>query len=135
MNERTPVRVYMTRNLIGVSPDETVKRACELMLEFGIGSLVVVENGRVVGFFTKTDVIRHVVVPGRPNTTPVRDVMTRELITVSASTPIKDVLDVMVKRGIKHVLVEENGEVVGIFTLTDLLTASRRKLRTAIAAE
>jgi len=135
MDEGAPIRVYMTKKLIGVSPHDTVKRACEVMMEFDIGSLVVVENDEVVGFFTKTDIIRRVVIPGRPNTTPVREIMTRELITVDANTPLRSVLDTMSKKGIKHILVSEGGKIVGIFSISDLLTASRRKLETAIAAE
>ena len=135
MDENAPIRVYMTRKLIGVSPEDTVKRACEVMMEFDIGSLVVVEDNEVVGFFTKTDVIRRLVIPGKPNTTPVREIMTRELITVNANTPLREVLDIMAKKGIKHILIEEDGKIVGIFSLSDLLSASRRKLETAIAAE
>ncbi|WP_297073936.1 CBS domain-containing protein [Thermococcus sp.] len=135
MDENAPIRVYMTRKLIGVSPEDTVKRACEIMMEFDIGSLVVVEENEVVGFFTKTDVIRRVVIPGKPNTTPVREIMTRELVTVDANTPLREVLNIMAKKGIKHMLVSENRRIVGIFSLSDLLTASRRKLETAIAAE
>jgi len=135
MDENAPIRVYMTRKLIGVSPEDTVKRACEVMMEFDIGSLVVVEDNEVVGFFTKTDVIRRVVIPGKPNTTPVREIMTRELVTVDANTPLREVLDIMAKKGIKHMLVSENRKIVGIFSLSDLLSASRRKLETAIAAE
>ena len=135
MDKRAPIKVYMTRKLIGVSPEDTVKRACEVMVEFDIGSLVVVKEGKVVGFFTKSDVIRRVVIPGLPNSTPVREIMSGELITVDSNTPLQDVLDLMAKKGIKHMLVEENGRIVGIFTLSDLLTASRRRLETAIAAE
>ncbi|ASI99552.1 CBS domain-containing protein [Thermococcus celer] len=135
MDTSAPIKVYMTRKLIGVEPDDTIKRACELMVQFDIGSLVVVEGGDVVGFFTKSDVIRRVVIPGRPNTTPVREIMTRDLITVDANTPLGDVLDLMAKKGIKHMLVSEGSRIVGIFSLRDLLTASRRRLETAIAAE
>ncbi|AFL96138.1 hypothetical protein CL1_1943 [Thermococcus cleftensis] len=135
MEMKAPVKVYMTRKLIGVEPEDSVKRACEVMVEFDIGSLVVVDSGRVVGFFTKSDVIRRVVIPGLPNTTPVREIMSDELITVDSNTPLREVLDLMAKKGIKHVLVEEGGEIVGIFSLSDLLAASRRKLETAIAAE
>ncbi len=135
METKAPIKVYMTRKLIGVGPDDSVKKACEIMVEFDIGSLVVVEKGSVVGFFTKSDIIRRVVIPGLPNTTPVKEIMTRELITADANTRVKDVLDIMAKKGIKHVLIEENGEIVGIFSLRDLLDASRRKLETAIAAE
>ncbi|NJE84309.1 CBS domain-containing protein [Thermococcus sp. CX2] len=135
MEGKAPIKVYMTRKLIGVAPDDTVKRACEVMVEFDIGSLVVVEEGRVIGFFTKSDIIRRVVIPGLPNTTPVKDIMSPELIAVDANTPLREVLDLMAKKGIKHMLIEEEGKIVGIFSLSDLLTASRRKLETAIAAE
>lgn len=135
MDTKAPVRVYMTRKLIGVHPGDSVKKACEIMVDFDIGSLVVVENGKVVGFFTKSDIIRRVVIPGLPNDTPVKEIMTKDLVTVNANTPLREVLDLMAKKSIKHMLVEENGEIVGVFSLTDLLSASRRKLETAIAAE
>ncbi|ASJ02665.1 inosine-5-monophosphate dehydrogenase [Thermococcus profundus] len=136
MEMRAPIKVYMSRKLIGVRPDDTVKRAGEVMTEFDIGSLVVVdEEDFVIGFLTKGDLIRRVVVPGLPNTTPVKEVMTKELVTVSAETPLREVLDIMSKKGIKHILVEEEGKITGIFSITDLLEASRRKLETAIATE
>ncbi len=135
MERGAPIKVYMTRKLIGVEPEDTVKRACEIMVEFDIGSLVVFEKKKVVGFFTKSDVIRRVVIPGLPNDTPVRKIMSEELVTVDANAPLQEVLDLMAKKGIKHMLVEENGEIVGIFSLSDLLTASRRRLETAIATE
>ncbi|NJE42053.1 cyclic nucleotide-binding/CBS domain-containing protein [Thermococcus sp. GR6] len=135
MEENAPVKVYMTRKLIGVEPDDTVKRACEVMVEFDIGSLVVVDKGKVIGFFTKSDVIRRVVIPGLPNTTPVREIMSSKLITVGANTPVREVLDLMAKKGVKHMLIKEGDEIIGIFSLSDLLTASRRRLETAIAAE
>lgn len=136
MEMRAPIKVYMSRKLIGVKPGDTVKRAGEVMTEFDIGSLVVVdEEGYVVGFLTKGDIIRRLVVPGLPNTTPVREIMTKELVTVSAETPLREVLDIMSKKGIKHILIEEEGRITGIFSITDLLEASRRKLETAIATE
>lgn len=133
---RAPIRVYMTKKLIGVKPDDTVKRAGEVMVEFDIGSLVVVdENGDVVGFLTKGDIIRRMVIPGLPNTTPVKEIMTKDLVTVPSTAPLGEVLDLLSKKGIKHVLVEEEGKIVGIFSISDLLEASRRRLETAIAAE
>ncbi|BAD85225.1 hypothetical protein, conserved, containing CBS domains [Thermococcus kodakarensis KOD1] len=136
MDLRAPIRVYMTKKLIGVKPDDTVKRAGEVMVEFDIGSLVVVdENGDVVGFLTKGDIIRRMVIPGLPNTTPVKEIMTKDLVTVPSTAPLGEVLDLLSKKGIKHVLVEEEGKIVGIFSISDLLEASRRRLETAIAAE
>lgn len=136
MDLRAPIRVYMTKKLIGVKPDDTVKRAGEVMVEFDIGSLVVVdEEGNVVGFLTKGDIIRRMVIPGLPNTTPVKEIMTKDLVTVPSTAPLGEVLDLLSKKGIKHILVEEEGKIVGIFSISDLLEASRRRLETAIAAE
>lgn len=136
MDLRTPIRVYMTKKLIGVKPEDTVRRAGEVMVEFDIGSLVVVdEKGNVVGFLTKGDIIRRMVIPGLPNTTPVKEIMTKDLVTVPSTAPLGEVLDLLSKKGIKHILVEEEGKIVGIFSISDLLEASRRRLETAIAAE
>ncbi|HII67299.1 MAG TPA: CBS domain-containing protein, partial [Thermococcaceae archaeon] len=130
-----PIKVYMTKKLIAVKPDDTIQEACRVMVEFDIGSLVVVDNGNVVGFFTKSDIIRRVIVPGLAYNTPVAEIMSKELITVNANVPLKKVLEIMAAKRIKHMLIEEEGKVVGIFTLSDLLEASRRKLETAISAE
>lgn len=133
---KAPIKVYMTKKLIGVTPDTTVQEASKLMMEFEIGSLVVIdEKGNVIGFFTKSDILRRVVVPGLPYDTPVKDIMTKELITVNSNTPLGEVLRKMARHRIKHILIEEEGKIVGIFTLSDLLEASRRKLETAISTE
>ena len=136
MDENAPIKVYMTKKLIGVKPNNTVQEACKVMVDFDIGSLVVIdEKDNVVGFFTKSDIIRRVIVPGLPYTTPVKEIMTKELITVDTNAPLKEVLKIMAAKRIKHMLVSEEGKVVGVFTLSDLLEASRRQLETSIAAE
>ncbi|MBO8173815.1 MAG: CBS domain-containing protein [Thermococcus sp.] len=135
MEETAPVKVYMTKKLVGVSPEDTVQEACKIMVKFDIGSLVVVEDDRVIGFFTKSDIIRRVIVPGLSYTTPVKEIMSRNLITTDANTPLREVLKIMAHHRIKHVLIEEEGKIVGIFTLSDLLEATRRKLETSISTE
>ncbi|NJE08669.1 CBS domain-containing protein [Thermococcus sp. M39] len=135
MEETAPVKVYMTKKLVGVSPEDTVQEACRIMVKFDIGSLVVVENDRVIGFFTKSDIIRRVIVPGLPYTTPVKEIMSRDLITTDANTPVREVLKIMAHHRIKKILIEEDGKIVGIFTLSDLLEATRRKLETSISME
>lgn len=135
MEKNAPIKVYMTKKLIGVKPDDTIQEACKIMVKFDIGSLVVVENDRVIGFFTKSDIIRRVIVPGLPYTTPVKEIMTRDLITTDANTPVREVLKIMAHHRIKHILIEEEGKIVGVFTLSDLLEATRRKLETSISTE
>ena len=75
MEENVPIKVYMTKKLIGVTPDTTVQEASRIMVEFDIGSLVVIENDKVIGFFTQTDIIRRVIVPGKPYTATAKEIM------------------------------------------------------------
>ncbi|AEC51556.1 inosine-5'-monophosphate dehydrogenase related protein [Pyrococcus sp. NA2] len=136
MDMKAPIKVYMTKKLLGVKPNTTVQEASKLMMEFDVGSLVVIDDeGNVVGFFTKSDIIRRVVVPGLSYDVPVEKIMTKDLITVDANTPLGEVLKKMSEHRIKHILIEEEGKIVGIFTLSDLLEASRRRLETAISTE
>ncbi|HII61538.1 CBS domain-containing protein [Pyrococcus horikoshii] len=136
MDMKAPIKVYMTKKLLGVKPSTSVQEASRLMMEFDVGSLVVInDDGNVVGFFTKSDIIRRVIVPGLPYDIPVERIMTRNLITANVNTPLGEVLRKMAEHRIKHILIEEEGKIVGIFTLSDLLEASRRRLETAISAE
>ncbi|MCK4247722.1 MAG: CBS domain-containing protein, partial [Methanomicrobia archaeon] len=53
-----PIKQFITRGIIGIDKNETIKNACKKMIEFGISSLAVLENGNIIGFLTKKDVIR-----------------------------------------------------------------------------
>lgn len=141
-NERTqafdldsPVRRYITKKLIGVEHDETVQDAAGRMVEFGISSMAVLRDDEVVGFFTDADIKERVVAAGKPPSVPVSEIMTTELITADVTEPIRRILDLMSDHRIKHVLVTEQGSIVGIITLRDVVDMERRRLETYIAGE
>ncbi len=129
-----PVRQYTTKKLIGVTEDETIQRACQRMVEFRIGSLVVC-NEKVVGFFTQGDIIERVVAEGLPCSEPVSKIMIRDLITADIDTPVYKVLELMQQHQIRHMLITEEGNVTGLFSLKDLVDAEKQFLETAISSE
>jgi signal-transduction protein with cAMP-binding, CBS, and nucleotidyltransferase domain len=89
----------------------------------------------IVGFFTEGDIKKDVVAKGLKPDIPVKEIMTTDLITVNIGDEIKDVLQTMTDKNIKHVLVREDGEIVGIVTFRDLIDIERRRLETYISRE
>jgi CBS domain-containing protein len=136
----------MTRRVISVAPDETVRHAVDLMLRHGISGLFVVDaKGTLAGVVTEGDLLRRdelgterhrpwwlrvLVSPGRQaldftraHGRKVSDIMTPEVICVGTGTPLEDVVQTMEKQRIKRVAVTENGHMVGVVARSDLLRA------------
>lgn len=135
MNEfSVPIRQYTTKKLIGVCENESIQKACQKMVEFHIGSLVVC-NETVVGFFTQGDIIERVVAEGLSYTEPVSKIMTRDLITADIDTPVYKVLESMQQHQIRHMLITEEGQVTGLFSLKDLVDPEKQLLETVISSE
>jgi CBS domain-containing protein len=104
-----------------VSRDTPIQAAADLMLQHGIGSVVVVDEvGHLEGILTATDFVT-LAADGQPaENTEVYEYMTTEVVTTTANDTITDVADVMLSRGFHHVpVVDETEGVVGIITTTD----------------
>jgi signal-transduction protein with cAMP-binding, CBS, and nucleotidyltransferase domain len=129
-----PIREVVTKRLIGVTTDSSLQEGVAKMVEFTISSLVVTDGTDPVGLITDTDVKR-AVADGLPPDIPVEKVMTTGLITVDISTPIREALETMSQQKIKHMLVTEQGDIVGVITLRDLEDISRQRLETYISRE
>lgn len=130
-----PVREFITKRLIGVNKESSVQEAASRMVQFNISALVIVENDKVVGILTDADMKKKVVAKGKSVNIPVKEVMTKELITVDINTKVKEALEIMSKKKIKHILITDKGSITGILTFRDLIDMERRKLETYIARE
>lgn len=133
--EDIPIRQFVTKRLIGIDSKSSVQEAAQRMINFNIDSLVVLEDSKIVGFFTQGDLIRKVLAKGKAAKIPVNEVMETELITVDISTKLKEVVRIMAEKNIKHVLVEEKGKIGGIVTFRDLIDRERQRLETWVSRE
>jgi CBS domain-containing protein len=106
-----------------VSPDSSVYDALETLEDKNLGALVVVErNGKLDGIFTERDYARKVILKGRSSKeTLVRDIMTDSPVFVTPDTKIEECMQLMTNKFIRHLPVLENGELVGIISIGDVV--------------
>lgn len=104
--------------------DNTVADALKIMKDKHIGSVVVVEGEKMVGIFTERDFAWKIganTSEGRCNEVKLEDVMTREVITVTPSDTVNTCMALMTDYRIRHLPVLENGELIGIVSIGDIL--------------
>jgi CBS domain-containing protein len=93
------------------------------MAEHNIGSILVMQNGEdLVGIFSERDLLTRVTANGLdPETTPVREVMTEDVIVVSGETSRREALHIMQEQHIRHLPIADDEKLYGIVSLRDLL--------------
>ena len=108
-------------DVAALPPDATVLAAAQLMNDRHIGSVLVVDRGRVVGIFTERDVMRRVVAEERlPHETALREVMTREVACAAPQTTLDEIRMVMRERRIRHLPVLDGTRIAGMISIGDL---------------
>lgn len=123
MAEVILVRDVMSKDVKVVRLDSSVKEVVATMNKFDIGSIMVVQSKRPVGIITERDVLRRVVQPClAPETLTAKQVMTRPVVTISETASIEEAAKLMTKKKIKKLPVMNERKLVGIVTLTDIVT-------------
>lgn len=130
-----PIRRFVTKRLIGVSKETTIQEAVSQMVEFNISSLGIVNGKDVIGIVTNTDLKKKALAEGRSPKEPIHEIMTLNPASVDINSTVRDVLELMYKEKIKHILVTEDGKITGITTLNDLEELDLNGLETLIARE
>ncbi|NPA85763.1 MAG: CBS domain-containing protein [Crenarchaeota archaeon] len=120
---RLTVRDVMSKPVVVIGVNNTLRDAAKKMAEEGIGSLVVVdEEGNVVGIVTERDVV-DAVAKGVSYDAPVSEVMTPDVMTVTPETSVLKALEMMRMHGVRHLPVATDDELVGMVSLRDLAFA------------
>lgn len=115
------VRELMSQDVTTVAPDATVIDAAKLIKEKDVGPLPVVENGRLVGMVTDRDIVVRVLAEGRdPGSTPVRDVASEDLVTISADQELDEALRLLAQHQVRRLPVVEGDRLVGIIAQADV---------------
>lgn len=113
----------MTQAALTDAPDDTLAEASAKMWQQQTGSLLVMEGGNLAGIVTERDVLRVVAEGHDPKSVSLRDVMSKNVVTVGPSTGLRDAAQIMFDRWFRHLpVVSESGEVVGIISLRDLVS-------------
>jgi CBS domain-containing protein len=108
-----------------VSVNETVLTALKIMAEKQIGAVLVTDGGKIVGIYTERDYVQKGEVQGRrADTTPIREVMTPGMYTVTTDTSVEQCMALMQAHHIRHLPVVENDQLVGIVSIRDVMTAA-----------
>ncbi|ELZ24494.1 putative signal transduction protein with CBS domains [Haloterrigena salina JCM 13891] len=118
-----PIRVndVMSSPVRTATPDTTADEAAATCREDGVGSLVVVENGDVVGIVTSDDFVRLLGDVSEPTGCPLRKFMSTEVVTVTADTPIGDAVEIMFDNDIARLVIVEDGSLEGLVSSNDIV--------------
>jgi CBS domain-containing protein len=105
-----------------VSPDTSVFEALKLMSTKNVGALPVMATGKLVGIVSERDYARKVVLKGKTSlNTPVKEIMTSEVISVHPERSMEDCMEIMTKQRVRHLPIVVNDDLVGIISIGDVL--------------
>ena len=116
-----PLSDIMAINIVTVDPGATVSAVATRMVDRRVGSALVCDGPHLLGIVTERDVLRVVASDADPQTFPVLDCMTPSPVSAAPEWEIEDAARVMMKRGIRHLPVTQDGKVAGMVSIRDLL--------------
>ena len=109
-------------NILSISPDSMVFDALKLMAEHRVGALVVMAGDRLTGIISERDYARKVILHGKSShDIPVREIMTRHVVTVSPSQTVDQCMALMTSKRIRHLPVIDGDRIVGVVSIGDLV--------------
>ena len=108
--------------MYSASPETMVYDAIKLMTEAKVGALLVMEDNQLAGIISERDYTRKVILETKSSReTPVREIMTSDVLTVTPDQPIEDCMKIMSEYHIRHLPVVENGTPIGMLSVMDVV--------------
>jgi CBS domain-containing protein len=112
------------RQIFSIEPESPVLEAIRLMAEHHIGALLVMKGNELRGIVSERDYARKVILHGKSSAdTPVSEIMSSPVVTVSATQTVQDCMQLMTDRRVRHLPVVEGGRVMGMVSIGDLVKA------------
>jgi len=109
-------------DVYSISPESTIYEALEAMAEHNTGALLVMQGEKMVGILSERDCVRKVDLQGRNSReTKVTEIMTKDVITVGCDQPLEECMHLMQNKGIRHLPVYDNQELMGFVSVRDML--------------
>jgi CBS domain-containing protein len=133
-DENMKVRDIMTKSVATISPEATIKDAAQMMQRHNVGSIPVVDTNGLVGIVTDRDIVVRNIASGQdPSSTPIKNVMTSQVTTVTPDEDVNKITQMMSSRQIRRVPVVENQKLVGMVSLGDLATTGMTNMEASEA--
>jgi len=108
--------------IFSIRPDDLVIDALKMMAENNTGALLVMDADKVKGIVSERDCVRKLDIEGRSaKGTAVREIMTDKVLYVESSYSLDDCMAVMIDKNVRHLPVYENGKLIGLISVRDVL--------------
>lgn len=121
-------------HMVTINSDATVFQALTVMTQNKVGSIVIVEEEKIIGIWTERDLMFQALEEGfHPKTARLRDNMSTQLITANVNDPVYKLYDKFLGRRIRHLLIEEGGDYIGLLSVGDVMKASLQELHEEVA--
>jgi CBS domain-containing protein len=128
MNQLSEILDEKGYEVFEIDGDASVFEAVQRMVDANVGSLLVTEAGEIAGIVTERDYLRRVTLEGRTDReTPVREIMSSPLVVVTPETTIDECMALMTDRRIRHLPVVQDGAVVGVVSIGDVVKFKSRQ--------
>jgi len=121
---KTPPTIseYMARNVKTISVDATLKELSQSFIDQGVSALLVTDKDNYVGIVSDKRLTREGIAKGlNIETTTVRAIMRSEMLMIESTQPVRAAQSMMKSNGVRHLVVTEEGKIVGIVTISDLI--------------
>ena len=120
----------MVEDVITVEEETTAKEVAELMNKHEIGCLIVMKMGKPAGIVTERDLVKRILLESKdPEKTKISEIMSKPLIVGKPQMELEQTVSLMVEQKIKKLPVTQDGKLVGLITLTDILRFQPELLR------
>ena len=117
------VRDVASSAVVAVGPAQSLRDAAQLMAKHRVGSAVVQDAEQLVGILTERDVLNAVATGTAPDQVSVQEIMTADVVTVGPDWDLVEAAGEMVRRRIRHLVVYEGGQLLGVLSVRDVLPA------------
>ena len=114
------IREVMTETVVTAPPDRTVRQIAEMMRERNVGSVVLIDDQRPVGFLTDRDLTVSVLADGRDLGDHAADHASSPVITANAGMQVEEAAELMVRHGVRRLVIVDSDRLIGILTLDDI---------------
>ena len=115
------IEKHVTRNVVGLDSKAACREAARLMDDKRIGAVAVQENGKTIGLVTERDLATRLIARGLAADVPIKEAMRRDVPPISPRATEVECAELMRVQATRHLLVEDQGQVVGIISMRDVI--------------